>query len=258
MKPPFNPRNYTGLIPSGRLLAFQVASKAPATEPNGAMWSPFVNVVDDQGQTGTCEARAACGWLEVMIRASHSPNAFAGGKQLDAMTIHKIAWLKETGRPEMDYSPEYGLPMGASFRAMRALGLLPGDSIIYEIPISPGNLSDALHWGPFCMGTFVHDGWESGKMNRETGEIPWYSDLPNMGGHATLCTRMTMGLNNTPMLNVVNSWGEKDWGWHGIGQMSYSLFAATALCQPMQVRLPDKGVWKDWFGADETWKKYIG
>ncbi|MBM4356017.1 MAG: hypothetical protein FJ109_19880, partial [Deltaproteobacteria bacterium] len=177
-------------------------------------WDSFVNVPDDQGNTGTCGARAEAGRAEVLINAAHGEDVFLGETQLDAIAIYIRA--HEMRHPGKSVNFLSGLTLGDSVDACIELGIYPRDASVSRIEVLPLELFEALKKGPLTYGLNVHNGWRS--ISPLTGEIPSAPAL-SVAGHAVLGIGLNIGVDGIILPTFVNSW-HHSWGWNGMAQMA--------------------------------------
>lgn len=252
MKLPFNPSNYKGVVPDLTPQWYQFsgwsAADLRAATQETHLWDEYVNIVDDQGQTGTCEARSACGVLEVLIRKFVSKGVFAPSCQLNAAYWHKRAF--ELTYPGQPYSDQKGLPLGATFRAFRQDGVIPANASLDAIPASVLHLGAALQIAPVQVGLCVHAGWGPDQVSPQTGEVPWGS-FTGTNGHGVFVAGMNVGRDNRPLFTFPNSWGTS-WAWYGVGQMEWSQFQATLLSSMLLLYFDYK-----WLATNRKWERYI-
>lgn len=161
-------------------------------------WDHLVNRPDNQGSTGTCEARAECGRAEVLINSSLG-DQFAGDKQIDAISVYKRA--HEIRYPGKKVNYNSGLQLGDSLQACIELGIYPKDTKITRIKVLPYDVAEALKIGPIVVAQNVHDGWKPGNVNQFTGEI---ANAPVLGiaGHAVLAIGINLGEQGTVLVTL--------------------------------------------------------
>ena len=219
-----------------------------SAEDTLSIHDPFLNPVDDQGQTGTCEARSACGVVETLIREYVNPNAFQGGKQLDATYWHREAFKLEY--PGREYSDREGLPLGATFRAMKSKGMLPYEAQLVSVSPNYASMRPALVKAPLQIGVNLHNGWRADRVNRETGEIP-VDVITGVAGHGVKVVSLNAGRGGLAYWGIENSWGE-GWAWHGIGQIEHDHLIKVLLDDPILLTFD-----YTWLRYNQEWRGYV-
>lgn len=211
-------------------------------------WDHFVNEPDDQGNTGTCAARAECGRAEVLINSALG-NQFYGEMQLDAIKVYSRAF--ELRYPWKKVDLNSGVYLIDPTNACIDLGIYPKDTVVERIEVLPFAVAQALDDGPLTLAQNVTKGWQSENMNKETGEIASYPSL-SISGHGVLGIGVNIGTTGTVLVSFVNSWSKDKWGWHGLGQIPFEGFRYNSLDNPILVRIDPS-----WWRLSSRWKDFV-
>jgi hypothetical protein len=212
-----------------------------------SFWEDFENFVASQGLTGTCESQSAYEILESLLRSILDINLFSPDIQLNPYPTHKDAFENEF--PSERYSPENGLPLGASFRSMIRNEILPPDTELVFLPRNVTALVESLKVTPLQVGFSVHDGWTSDRITIN-GEILSPLRIPPANGHAVKLPRTTSGIAGEPMIVIKNTWGI-DWGFRGFAQMNLPLFFSSLIAPVLMLRIKSPR----WFLTNRKFEK---
>lgn len=254
----FDEKRFRGCIPNpfytpSGLRAMANADRMGVSEVR--KWEEFATLIEDQGQTGTCEAVSATTVVEALMRKLIDKNLFAPNLGLDWRAVHRGAWRAVNGgKTAAAYSEQDGLPLGASLAWMQEKGILPGGALILDIGDSASDMADALEWSPVQIGTVVHDGFRPERVS-ELGEIGAPHAVPPDSGHAMALTGMIGGRDGAVMDTLAQSWGV-GYGFKGWVQVNHLTLAWGFIDRPRYVYVRPE-VAREWVAQRKRWEPFI-
>jgi hypothetical protein len=237
------------LLPGSRPLRRLPQGTFKATMPSSVDWFEAVLPADWQYE-GSCDFRAWCNWMEILLRFFFGRDVIPAGYQLDAGKMYE-KYNEERGKPGADEGAQ--LPDGGDF--MIRHGLLHPDTEIVEIAPNFPAILTALLKTPLVQGLVIGPNWERERVNPENGAIPDEElDLNTaLGGHASALVAAQVKAGRD-LIGGLNSW--PNWGWHDIFWLSFETWLSEqkpigvgplTVARPELIReFNDRSTWRHW------------
>lgn len=240
-----DPAYWCGVIPEppvvGRSSGDLIRASGPVNESYD--WFDFCN--PSLNQVGdSCVGWGWAHWLTGMIRRYADGRAFAAELQINGQAI----W--EKGRDMFWGGTRNGglyLPQG--FEAIRAMGMIPENSVLLRVASDWDSVGLALLDTPIVQAHAIHKGWF--EPNPENGCIDHAPMASGSNGyHCTLRVARIRQLNKRFYVTQ-NSWGA-EWGFGGYGVMTAEEDAEGLMSPGLYTALLPVG----WAGR-RGWEKYL-
>jgi hypothetical protein len=219
---------------------------------------PYVTEVDDQRQSGMCQAFSSMIKLRILLRAKLDPEVFTGDVDdpgddltLDPRPGHRLGHAEYyPGKP---YSHLNGLPAGTTLRVLREKGWISPGTRTERLSWDIGEMAEAVRRGPVEFPLVIHDGYGAARLHPTSREIPRPLDpTARLGGHS-MCAFLLRWFGGVPVWTLANSWDPATWGFHGTAQIRHAHAEWSALDTPYLLVMDDP----EWYEDNDQWRQLL-